>query len=124
MKTLFLVFGLFLSTSVYSGECTVTVNPKKDVKILWKAFKTPTKVGVGGTLRNFTYKGNKKDADIKDILRTASVEIAADSKSVHTKDKSRDAKISTFFFNKMAGGAQIKARVTKVTDKELFLASR
>lgn len=113
---------LVFSLELLAGECMYSIEANKDIKVSWKAFKTPLKVGVGGTLKDFTYKGKKEALTIQEIAKSASLIIKTSKKSVHTKNPSRDAKISKSFFSTMLGGQDIEVKIKSLTAKKLILS--
>ncbi|MCB9061645.1 MAG: YceI family protein [Halobacteriovoraceae bacterium] len=116
MKYYFLVLLSILNISSYA-----TCKLKNDTfKIGWTAFKTPKKVGVSGTFNKQALGLVSHTASsIQELLKGASVEI--DSNDVFTDNKARDGKIAKFFFSTMEVSKNIKADVSKVTDKLIML---
>ncbi|PIP94139.1 MAG: hypothetical protein COW00_07985 [Bdellovibrio sp. CG12_big_fil_rev_8_21_14_0_65_39_13] len=114
-KTLLALSALLLSQSLYA-ECFQV--SEKDLTVKWTAFKTPSKVGVGGAFSKFTFDGKTRSTSIKDI--TYGLGLKIDHQSVDTSNQARDAKIAKFFFSTMKG-KEILARVTKIDDKNITL---
>ncbi len=91
-------------------HCTLT--QKGPVTVNWKAYKTPAKLGVGGTFDTVKYSAPKKAGiNFKEILLGATVII--DEKSVNSKNKGRDAKLVSFFFDQMQGDT-IEAKIVDI----------
>ena len=119
MKYFVLILSSLLSINIYAADCSVD---KDSISISWKAFKTPAKAGVMGSFKTLKHEGKMTGSSIDEIIKNASLTIETNKKSVHTKNKSRDAKIAKFFFSTMSGGEQIKASVKQLTNKRLTLA--
>ncbi len=115
MKSLSLALFSLLGTYVY-GQC-IQVDPNHLV-IQWKAFKTPSKVGVSGKLPKFTLKGKNQGNSIKEISQQISLDI--DTSRVDTGNPSRDKKIAKFFFEQMKTQS-IKAKVKQIKSKKMTL---
>jgi polyisoprenoid-binding protein YceI len=92
-------------------ECSYRV---KDIDVEWKAFKTPMKVGVGGTFGTIKLSA-KPDKSVDGLLEGAKAVI--ETSSVDSKNKGRDAKLVKFFF-KTQGVDTITAEIKRV-DKEI-----
>ena len=89
-----------------------TLSQEGPVKISWKAFKTPMKVGVGGTFATVNFKPVKqKGINFAEILTGASVTI--DEASVDSGNQGRDVKLVKFFFEQMSG-KQIVGKIVSV----------
>ena len=115
---LFILLALVFTTSTFAKEC-FTVN-NENIVVSWTAFKTPKKVGVGGSFPNVTYTGKKTTAEsIKTLIRGASVTI--DGGKVETKNASRNKKIADYFFGNMMKGTDIKAKVIKLSKDMLTM---
>ena len=98
--------------TLLAQECTWRV---KDVEVKWEAFKTPARIGVGGTFGNIKLSA-KPDKSKKGLLEGAKVVI--ETASVDTKNAGRDAKLVKSFF-KVQGVDRIEAVVTQVRDGSL-----
>ncbi len=91
-------------------HCTFT--QEGAVTVDWKAYKTPAKVGVGGIFDTVRYTApEKEESDFKALLTGATVTI--DEKSVNSKNKGRDAKLVSFFFDQMKGDT-IEAKIIDI----------
>jgi len=78
--------------------CTLVQSGKLDV--LWKAYKTPEKIGVKGKLTAVTYIPNKKSGkNFKELFVGSTVLI--DTTKVNTGNSVRDEKLVKFFFTQM-----------------------
>ena len=107
---------IFLMTPLGHAAC-LELDPQQ-ITIEWTAFKTPSKVGVRGTLPKFDLQGKTQGPDLKEILSQLGIHI--DPSRIHTGNASRDKKIARFFFGKMKGKI-IKAQVKKIKSKEIIL---
>jgi hypothetical protein len=119
MKSLapLILIALVFSNQTW-GKC-LTVK-ESDVSIRWTAFKTPSKVGVGGTLPKLKFNSKVKGTSVKDALYGQ--EISIDTSTVNTGNKARDAKISKFFFANMTGKYKIGAAIKKIEDKIITIS--
>lgn len=107
---------LLTATVAYAVEATpkmaCTLSQEGPVKVTWKAYKTPFKVGVGGTFDKALYTPAAKEGkNFKEILVGSTLSI--DESSVDSGNKGRDAKLVKFFFDMMAGTA-IKAKIITI----------
>ena len=114
MKNL-IALTLLLSSSVFAKDCTYSIAADA-IELKWTAFKTPKKVGVGGT---FAELGLKKEKYIGASLAEAiaSIEFDIDTSSVRTKNTGRDATIVKWFFQKIDGGMSFKGSLKDYSDK-------
>ena len=111
----FIVASLLASTLLLQAECTL--QRTGDIQVDFKAYKTPLKIGVGGTFNKIVVKNDQKEAsDIASLLEGVSLDI--DTKSVNTKNGARDTKLVAFFFDKMSG-VDIKAKVVALKGDNL-----
>ncbi len=82
------------------------------VKVEWKAYKTPLRIGVGGVFKSVDYTAAApKGSNFREILVGARAVI--DPASVDSGNRGRDAKLVTYFFKKMAG-KKIEASVVDI----------
>ncbi len=89
------------------GGCTLTQS--NVVAVDFTAYKTPLKIGVGGTFDKVIYTpSHKKGANFRDLFVGSRVVI--DTQSVNSKNKARDAKLVKFFFNNMVS-KKISAKI-------------
>lgn len=103
---------ILMSASILAmAECTYET--KKDVAVTWTAFKTPLKVGVGGTFKSVAYKGNASGKTLPLLLEGASVQIQTNN--VDSNNPGRDAKLVQFFFNQM-DGQTLDAKILKLDE--------
>ncbi len=108
-----LLLSLLVLGALAHAETDCTLVQSGDMDIAWKAFKTPLKVGVGGTFTKHTYTPAAKEAkDLKALLVGSTVTI--DTTSVNSGNAPRDAKLVTYFFKKMTSGS-INGKVTDIT---------
>jgi polyisoprenoid-binding protein YceI len=100
---------LTATTFVTAGTCTYKAVGTPH--IVWKAYKTPLKLGVGGTFKqiDFTVSEGKKALD--SLLKSMHVRI--DVKSVDSGNAGRDEKLRRDFFARMKGDG-ITARIVDV----------
>lgn len=103
--------AVLLSSSAFAnGGCELA--QVGAVNVEWTAYKSAKKVGVGGTFDNVTYKSVAKSGEnFRSILVGSSVSI--DTKSVNTKNESRDATLSKFFFE-MINQKNIEVKIVDI----------
>lgn len=89
-------------------------------RLEWTAYKTPLKAPVSGKFRNLGVNDKIKGKSVKDFLQGITFNI--DTASTSTRNTGRDAKIVKFFFQKMAGGINIKGKTLKYEKKVLKVA--
>jgi len=106
---------LLLSLPLIAGTCHYEAK-KTDVE--WKAYKTPLKLGVGGTFDLVTTDAKQKHS-AKEYFSTAEVSIK--TASINSKNDSRDAKLVKSFFQ-VQGVKEIKAKVISLDKKVLTVA--
>ncbi|QOY51059.1 YceI family protein [Candidatus Sulfurimonas baltica] len=91
-----------------------------DFGVNFTAFKTPSKLGVGGGFDSVNYKtASLSSKSLQELFVGSSVDI--DTKSVNSKNPARDAKLIESFFYVMIGkniGAKIIAIVDDKTAKK------
>jgi len=74
-----------------------------DINVSWRAFKTFSKIGVGGVFTDIKYTPNKKQGkNFQELFVGSKVEIAP--LRVDTKNPQRDKTLLDNFFNKLKGG--------------------
>jgi len=110
MKKLLLSL-LLLGTLGYAKTGCVLVQ-SGNIDITWKAFKTPLKIGVGGKFVTYTYTPAAKEGPNFRTLLVGST-ITIDTASVNSGNAPRDAKLVTFFFQKMASQT-ITGKITDI----------
>ena len=95
------VLALGLVSSVNAAQKSGCVLAQKGkVTVEWKAYKTPLKLGVGGTYDDVKYRAAAKEGkNFREILVGSAVTI--DTKSVNSKNKARDEKLYNSFFKQM-----------------------
>lgn len=119
MKKLLLI--LVMLTTLIHAELTrpksgCILSQQGDVKVSWKAYKTPAKIGVGGVFDDVTYTAVKKEGkNFKEILVGSSVVIK--TASVNSKNESRDAKLVNAFFG-LLSGETIRAKIVDMTSNK------
>jgi polyisoprenoid-binding protein YceI len=110
-----LSFGLNLSASEKS-KCTLT--PSSTLEVSWTGYKTPAKVGVGGTFNKISYAPvAKSGSDFKSILVGSTVVI--DTTSVNSKHEGRDATLAEFFFG-LLNNKNIEAKIVDIQSETVL----
>ena len=117
MKTfIFLIFS-FVTTTVLAKECIYRISPK-EINVTWTAYKTPKKAPVSGRFADLgTSAETLEGKDLPDLLEKINLNI--DTASTRTKNSGRDANIVRHFFQKFAGGLEIKTSVVKATKETI-----
>lgn len=122
-KLILIIFSLsFLFSSIAIAQqaeekkCEYILRANS-VLVKWTAYKTPSKVGVGGSFSKVTMQGQQKGETILQIVRHSQFEI--DATSLNTRDKTRDLKISKSFFETMKDGPIIRGKVTAIKEQLL-----
>lgn len=91
---------------------TCTLSHEGPVSVTWTAFKTPLKIGVGGTFDKVTFTPvHKSGKNFKELFKGAILII--DEMSINSGNKGRDIKLVKYFFDMMEG-TQIKAKVINI----------
>jgi len=111
IKTIFI--SLF-SAAVMSQAQMCTYSQKGQVDVGFTAFKTPLKIGVGGSFNEVVFKTNVQDANTLDALLVGSG-LTINKGSVNTKNQGRDATLVTSFFNVLEAD-QISAKVLNIKE--------
>jgi len=109
---------LGLSSTVFGAQKSGCVLAQKGkVTVAWKAYKTASKIGVGGVFDKVDYTPVAKEGkNFRSILVGSSVKI--DTSSVNSKNEGRDVKLVKFFFEQMTGN--IDAKITDIkADKKI-----
>ncbi|WP_457750171.1 YceI family protein [Sulfurimonas sp.] len=112
-KTILLL--LTLVTIAFAGECSYEA---KKLNVTWEAYKTPLKIGVGGTFDKVAITTADKTSK-KSFLATTTLTI--DTSSIDSKNSGRDAKLVKYFFD-VQNVNKITAKVLSVTDKIIKVA--
>jgi len=111
----FILLILLMLNGTLNAECLLT--RKSDFKVGFKAFKTPLKIGVGGTFDDLLLSNAKKSAsNLNDLLIHTKVTI--NIQSVNTANGARDAKLVSYFFNQMKT-KEITAEIIKLKGDSL-----
>ena len=108
MKKILLL--LLTATVIFAGECKYEAT---NVAVNWTAYKTPLKIGVGGTFDNVSVK-TTASATKEALVRSSSVLI--DTSKINTKNPGRDAKLVKFFFD-VQNVKTIQAKILSADDK-------
>lgn len=103
-----------VTLAVLSEAQTCTYSQKGQVDVGFKAFKTPLKIGVGGSFKEVAYTTNVQGANSLDGLLVGSTLMISKS-SVDTKNPGRDKTLSESFFNVLKGD-QISAKVLEIKE--------
>jgi polyisoprenoid-binding protein YceI len=106
MKKILLL--LLSATAIFASQCNYDL---KELKVDWKAYKTPLKIGVGGTFDNVDITATDKSST-KAFLQSATLTIH--TASINSKNAGRDAKLVHYFFEKQ----NVKAITIKVLSVE------
>jgi len=109
MKKIILIL-LALATVAFAGECRYQA---QQINVGWEAYKTPLKIGVGGTFDKVAIKAADTSSK-KSFLQTSTLTI--DTASINSKNRGRDAKLVKYFFA-VQGVKNITAKVVAVSDK-------
>ena len=106
------------------GATSCDLSQVGEVKVNWTAYKTPLKIGVGGSFDKVEYTAIAPvGKNFREILVGSKVKIS--TASVNSKNAGRDATLTKFFFQKMSGAVieaeivDIKAQKVKRGDPKL-----
>ena len=117
LSILLITSSLFATQNLSQKECAYKNND--NIKVTWIAFKTPMKLGVGGTFDSVTFtKSQNGTKDLKSLLLNSSVKI--DTKSVNSNNKTRDQKLIKSFFDLMKNET-ILAKIVDIDDKTVTI---
>jgi hypothetical protein len=94
-----IILAAVAAATLVAADCSYTKTGGMNVS--WTAFKTPMKKGVGGTFTSVAYKGPDKGTSLTEALKGATVTIK--TATVDSGNAGRDAKLVSFFFNRMQG---------------------
>lgn len=119
MKHLFIISFIVFSNIVFAAEeCTYKID-SENVQVSWTAFKTPKKIGVGGSFTKLGIANEYQGNTLAEALKT--VKFSIDTNSVSTKNDDRDAKIVKFFFKAMKKGMNITGSIKDYSQKTIML---
>lgn len=93
-------------------SCLYSYNSEES-KIGFTAYKFLNRTGVGGGFNDFVITGGEESDNALDVIRSLSFEIPISG--LDTKDKSRDGKITTFFFDEI-NTELISGKVVSIDD--------
>lgn len=110
-----IIIAAFLIASTGLAECTYESNT---AKVVWKAFKTYEKVGVGGSFDRANFTAQKSSS--AEALLTSST-IAIDAMSVNSGNAGRDATLVSSFF-KTQNIHTIAAKIISAKDSKAMTA--
>ncbi len=93
--------GLALVSTLNAAQKSGCVLAQKgEVIVTWKAYKTPLKIGVGGSFDDVKYTPVAAEGkNFREILVGSTV--AIDTRTVNSKHKARDEKLYKSFFKEM-----------------------
>ncbi len=112
--SLFVMLSLVASSHAKSG---CDLSQTGDVKVSWKAYKMPLKVGVGGVFDKVKYISVAPvGPNFRSILVGSKVKI--DTSSVNSKNSARDDKLTQFFFEQMSN-KNIVAKIVDIKAKKV-----
>ncbi len=112
-----LAAAVLFGGAVYAGKGPCELSQHGAVKVGWKAYKTPLKIGVGGTFGKVEYAAAALSGhSFRDIL--VGSEVVIDPASVDSKNTGRDRKLVRYFFEKMAG-EKIKAEIVDIKAEKI-----
>ncbi len=95
------LLSIALITTLSQANCLLT--QADDINVSWRAFKTFSKIGVGGVFTDIKYTPNKKQGkNFQELFVGSEVEIAP--LTVDTGNPQRDKTLLDNFFNKLKGG--------------------
>ena len=106
---------LLLSLPLIAGTCHYET---KKTDLEWKAYKTPLKIGVGGTFDKVSVQATKNKS-AKEFFETTKITI--DTASINSKNSGRDAKLVKSFFQ-VQNVDKIEAKVISVEKKIITVA--
>ncbi|RMG80984.1 MAG: YceI family protein [Bacteroidetes bacterium] len=86
------------------------------LKVYWTAFKHTAKVPVKGAFDTVTVTLKNNAETVEQILASAS--FAVQTYSVNSGDEGRDAKIRSFYFDKLANGKTIQGKILSAANGE------
>jgi hypothetical protein len=110
---------LLLFSNLYAS-CLYKIS-SEDIEANWTAFKTPSKIGVGGRFRDIGLDKKKFQADsIESILNGLKFNINA--KSVWTRNSGRDAKLVKYFFMNMKNKSMITGSIKEYDSEDMLLS--
>jgi hypothetical protein len=96
------------------GSCSLSQEGALSVN--WKAYKTASKIGVGGAFDNVSYTAAAPSGkNFREIFVGSTVLI--DEKSVNSKNEGRDQKLVAFFFEQMVGES-ISAKIVDINSNK------
>lgn len=118
MKFFKLALLLLLTVESFAqSDCKISVKAD-DVNVEWVAYKTPSKVGVGGKFRSLGIPSELSAKNWEELFNATKFSI--DSASLHTRNTGRDAKILKYFFQPMLGGLNLTGGF-KYVDKDKII---
>jgi len=112
MKKILLI--LLTATTIFASQCHYDF---KSLQVNWKAYKTPLKIGVGGTFNNVSINAIDKSST-KNFLTSSTVVI--NTATINSKNVARDKKLVHYFFN-IQGVKKINIKVLSVNKEKIYL---
>ena len=115
---LFIAFISVCALALHSQECRYSID-KKDIAIVWHAFKTPKKVGVRGEFKKFdvALSGSQKES-IYEYIKDKNFVI--DTNSVETNLADRNKKIVKHFFG-VVSDQKIHGKIIEADEDEVLM---
>lgn len=117
LKKLIIYSTLLLVIFPLNAKCLKISS--KDVQIKWTAFKTSSKIGVGGSFKDIKLKSKLTGRTIKEIAYGS--EFVINTQSVETNNPSRNKKIEKFFFSNLLGGDTMTGSIGQLKEATLTL---
>jgi len=119
MKKLLVILvacATFMHAELTAPKTGCILSQEGKVTVSWKAYKTPSKLGVGGVFNEVAYTAVKAEGkNFKEILVGSSVVV--DTSSVNSKNEGRDLKLVNSFF-KLMGDGKITAKIVDMTSNK------
>ncbi len=113
LSIMILSLSLIAETTTSKTGCVLSQTGK--VTVGWKAYKTPAKIGVGGTFDKVIYTPAKKEGkNFREILVGATLKI--ETNSVNSNNEGRDKKLINAFFALLSSDT-ITAKVVDIQAK-------
>ena len=109
---LFLIFG-----SAFAEDCSFTADSSK-FNVSWTAFKTPAKVGVGGSFKSLGLNKSKlASTNVQGLFE--GIQFAIETSSVDTNNSPRDKKIHKFFFQNVE---KLEGKVLEADETSMLIS--
>ncbi len=105
--------------SIQIGKATTACSYQLDGakhELTWTAFKTSSKVAVGGTFDEFSLSSGTQEGSVIDLLRSGKFKIPVSS--INSNNEDRDMKIGKFFFGSLLENELLEGEVLDLTGDE------